>query len=130
MSFFVPSLTFLQSVDVLGVHSEQQAFVMEHADEEVYVVGSVAAWIQSLGQREERLRVIGEVVDVENGFWVRDVVLLQVCVKTCSWSSENAEVQTWYTFKYLFKLRKSAPIWSWIRLTKHVYTVVTLNNIQ
>lgn len=67
---------------------------MKHADEVVYVVGSVAARIQGLGQGEERLRVVGEVVNVENSFWVRDVVLLQVGVKTCSWSSENVEVQT------------------------------------
>lgn len=95
--FFVPcevSLTFLQSVNILGVHSEQQAFVVEHADEVVYVVGSVAARIQSFGQGEERLRVVGEVVDVENSFWIRDVVLLQVGVKTCSWSS--AKVQTFW----------------------------------
>lgn len=83
------SLTFLQPIDVLRVHSQQQAFVMEHADEVVYVVGPVAARIQSLGQGEERLRVVGEVVNVENSFWVRDVVPLQVSVKTRSWSSEK-----------------------------------------
>lgn len=55
------SLTFLQSVNVLRVHSEQQAFVMKHANEIVYVVGSMAARIQSFSQGEERLRVIGEV---------------------------------------------------------------------
>lgn len=87
------SLTFLQSVDVLGVHSEQQSFVMKHADEVVYVVWMVAAGIQSLGQGEEGLRVVGEVVNVENSFWVRDVVLLQVGVKTGSWSSGNVEIQ-------------------------------------
>lgn len=95
--FLVPfkiSLTFLQSINVLGVHSQQQPFVMKHADEVVYVVGSVAARIQSLGQGEERLRVVGEVVNVENSFRVRDVVLLQVGVKTCSWSSENVDVLT------------------------------------
>lgn len=69
-------LTFLQPVNVLGVHSEQQALVMQHADEIVDVVGPVGARVQLLGQGEERLRVVGEVVDVENGFWVRDVVLL------------------------------------------------------
>lgn len=60
---------------------------MKHADEVVYVVGSVSARIESLGQGEERLWVVGEVVNVENGFWVRDVVFLQVSIKTCSWSS-------------------------------------------
>lgn len=85
------SLTFLQPVDVLGVHSEQQAFVMKHAEKVVDVVWPVAARIQSLGQGEERLRVVGEVINVENSFWVRDVVLLQVGVKTGSWSSDNGD---------------------------------------
>lgn len=67
---------------------------MEHTDEVVDVVGPVAARIQSLGQREERLRVIGEVVNVEDSFWVRDVVLLQVSVKACSRSSEKGQFDT------------------------------------
>lgn len=62
---------------------------MKHADEVVYVVGAVDAGIQSLGQGEERLRVVGEVVNVEDGFWVREVVFLHVGVKTCSWSPEE-----------------------------------------
>lgn len=60
---------------------------MQHVDEVVDVVGPVAAGIQRLGQREEGLRVIGEVVDVEDGLWVRDAVLLQVGVESRSWSS-------------------------------------------
>lgn len=63
--------------------------MVKHADEVMDVVGSVDPGVQSLGQREERLRVVGEVFDVENGFWVRDVVLLQVGVETCSWSPER-----------------------------------------
>ena len=66
---------------------------MKHADEVVYVVWSVAAGIQSLSQGEERLWVVGEVVDVEHSFWVWDVVLLQVGVKTCSWSSDGVHVE-------------------------------------
>lgn len=62
---------------------------MQHVDEVVDVVGPVPARIQLLGQREERLRVVREVVDVENSFWVRDVVLLHVGIKTCSWSSDD-----------------------------------------
>lgn len=68
--------------------------MVEHTDEVVDVVGPVAAGIQSLGQREERLRVIGEVVNVENSFWVRDAVLLQVSVKACSRSSEKGQFDT------------------------------------
>lgn len=89
MSLDVDSLTFLQPVDVLRVHSAQQTLVVEHSDEVVYVVGPVTAGVQSLGQREERLRVVGEVVNVENGFWVRDVELLQVGIETRSWSPEG-----------------------------------------
>lgn len=63
--------------------------MVKHADEVVYVVGSVSARIESFGQGEERLWVIGEVVDVEDGFRVGDVVLLQVSIKTCPWSSGN-----------------------------------------
>lgn len=69
---------------------------MKHADKVVNVVGSMAARIQSLGQGEKRLGVIGEVVNVENGLWVREAVLLQVGIETCSWSpKEKTEVQRW-----------------------------------
>lgn len=87
-------LTLLQPVDVLRVHAQQQAFVMEHADEVVDVVGPVAAGIQSLGQGEERQRVGGEVVDVEDGLRVGDVVLLQVGIQARSRSSEQQRSKT------------------------------------
>lgn len=61
---------------------------MQRADEVVDVVGPVAAGIQRLGQREEGLRVVGEVVDVEDGLWVGNAVLLQVGVESRSWSSD------------------------------------------
>lgn len=74
--------------------------MVEHADEVVDVVGTVAARIQSLGQGEERLGVVGEVVDVENGLRVRDVVLLQVGVETCSWSpGTNMELSLRHVMK-------------------------------
>lgn len=84
-----PSLTLLQAVDVLRVHAQQQAFVVEHADEVVDVVGPVASRIQSLGQGEERQRVVGEEVDVEDGLWVGNVVLLQVGIQARSRSPER-----------------------------------------
>lgn len=62
---------------------------MKHTDEVVDVVGPVATRVQSFGQGEERLGVIGEEVYVENGLRVRDVVLLQVCVKARSWGSRG-----------------------------------------
>lgn len=83
------SLTLLQAVDVLRVHAQQQAFVVEHADEVVDVVGPVASRIQSLGQGEEWQWVVGEEVDVEDGLWVGNIVLLQVSVQARSWSPEQ-----------------------------------------
>ena len=59
---------------------------MQHADEVVHIVRLVVARVQLLGQGEERSRVIGEVVDIEDGLWVRDVVLFQVGVQTSAWS--------------------------------------------
>lgn len=82
------SLTLLQPVDVLRVHAQQQALVVQHADEVVDVVGPVAPGVERLGQGEERLRVVGEVVDVEDGLRVGNVVLLQVGVQARSRSSE------------------------------------------
>lgn len=70
--------TFLQAIDVLGVHAEQQAFLVQHTDKVMDVVGPVSARVQLFGQREERTRVIGEVVDIEDGFGVGNVVLFQV----------------------------------------------------
>lgn len=63
--------------------------MVEHADEVVDVVGPVASRIQSLGQGEERQRVVGEEVDVEDGLWVGNIVLLQVGIQACSWSPEQ-----------------------------------------
>lgn len=71
---------------------------MEHADEVVYVVWTMAAGIQSLSQGEERLGVVGEVVNVENGLRIWDVILLQVGIETRSWSPENN------TFCFLWKI--------------------------
>lgn len=67
--------------------------MVQHADEVVYIIGTMAARIKGLGQGEEWLRVVGKVINVENGFWVRDVILLQVGIKACSRSPENTEVQ-------------------------------------
>lgn len=78
-------LTALQAVNVLGVQAQQQALLMQHADEVVHVVGPVVAWVQLLGQGEEWTRVIGEIVDIEDGLWVREVVLFQVGIQTSPW---------------------------------------------
>lgn len=63
--------------------------MVEHADEVVDVVGPVASRIQSLGQGEEWQRVVGEEVDVEDGLWVGNIVLLQVGIEARSWSPEQ-----------------------------------------
>lgn len=78
-------LTALQAVNVLGVQAQQQALLMQHADEVVHVVGPVVARVQLLGQGEEWTRVIGEIVDIEDGLWVREVVLFQVGIQTSPW---------------------------------------------
>jgi len=89
-SVFSPlTLTFLQAVDVLGVDAQQEALVVEHADEVMDVVGPVAAGVELLGQREEGFRVVREVVDVEHRLGVRKVVALQVRIQSCPWRSES-----------------------------------------
>lgn len=67
---------------------------MQRADEVVDVVGPVAAGVQLLGQGEERLWVVGEVVNVENGLRIRDVIPLQVRIQACGWGSGGGTEQT------------------------------------
>lgn len=81
-------LTLLQSVDVLSVHAEQQILLMQHADEIMDVIRTMVARVQLLGQRKERTRVFGEVIDVEDGFGIRNVVLFQICIQTRAWGPE------------------------------------------
>lgn len=47
----------------------------------------MAARKQSFSKREEGLWVVREIVDVENRLWVRQIILLQVVIKSCPWSS-------------------------------------------
>ena len=47
-------------------------------------------WIQFLGQSEERLCVAFKVVNIKDGLWVGDLVLLQVVIKTSARGSETA----------------------------------------
>lgn len=65
--------------------------MVQHADEVVDVVGSVTAGINHLGKRKERLRVVGEIVHVENGFRVGNVVCFQVGVEARPWSSDRRQ---------------------------------------
>lgn len=102
------ALTFLQAVDVLRVRAQQQALEVQRADEVVDVVGPVAAGIQRLGQREEGLRVVGEVVDVEDGLWVGNAVLLQVGVESRSWSPDAVKHSDAHTSGLTGKIWRSA----------------------
>jgi len=69
---------------------------MQQSDKVMYVVGPVFSWrIQLLGKREERFRVDMEEVDIEDGFRVGDVVLLQVVIETSAWrpATEDKVIQ-------------------------------------
>lgn len=45
------------------------------------IVGSVVARVQLLGQHEEWLRVVEKIAKLKDGFWVRNVILLEVAVE-------------------------------------------------
>lgn len=75
-------LTSLQAVDILRVHSEELALVMKEPYEIVCEVGLVVAWVQLFGQGKERVGVVMEVVDLEDGFCVRKIILLEVVIET------------------------------------------------
>ena len=78
----VDPLTSLQAVDILRVHSEELALVMKQTYEIVCEVGLVVAWVQLFGQGKERVGVVMEVVDLEDGFCVRKIILLEVVIET------------------------------------------------
>lgn len=58
---------------------------MQESQEIVGVVGSVVARVELLSQSEKGLRVGKEIHQLEDGFWVRDVVLLKVTVEAAPW---------------------------------------------
>lgn len=82
MVTLVDPLTSLQAVDILRVHSEELALVMKQTYEIVCEVGLVVAWVQLFGQGKERVGVVMEVVDLEDGFCVRKIILLEVVIET------------------------------------------------
>lgn len=49
----------------------------------------MSARVQLFSQREERTRVIREVVDIKDGFGVGNVVLFQVGIQASAWSSDG-----------------------------------------
>jgi len=45
----------------------------------------VVPWIQLLGQSEEGSRVVMEIVHLEYGLCIRQVILLEVVIETTPW---------------------------------------------
>lgn len=75
-------LTSFQAVDVLGVHSKKQAFLVKQSDEVMSLVRPVlAARVELFRQFEKRTGILVEKVNVEHGGRVRDIVPLQVVVQ-------------------------------------------------
>ena len=50
-------------------------------------IGLVVPWIELLGQGEERQWVVMEVVDLEYGLCIRQVIPLEVVIETTPWGS-------------------------------------------
>lgn len=73
-------LTSLQPINVLCVQTQKELFVKQKAEEVVGIVGPVVAWVQLLGQHEEGLRIVEEIAKLKDGFWVRNIILLEVMV--------------------------------------------------
>lgn len=83
------NITSLQSVDVLRVHPEELALLVEQAHKVMAQVGLIVSRIQLLGQSEERIWVVVEEFNFKYGLSVGEVVLLQVVVKSAAWRSEG-----------------------------------------
>lgn len=81
-------------------------------DEVVDVVGSVAAWVQLLGQGEEGPRVVGEVLDVEDGLRVGDVVLGQVGIQPCARGPSGREDRNTNWSETKTRARESEQVYS------------------
>ena len=84
----------LQPIDVLRVVSQQELLGIEQLDE---IVGG--GWFGALHRRkelvgdvEEGARIVEEVVEREDGRWVRQVVLVQSAVETEGVAAEVGNV--------------------------------------
>lgn len=72
----------LEAVDILAHDAQQPPMLVQRANEHVCRRRSVHAGIQLLGQHEKWRRVTAEVVQLEHGGRVRQIVLLQVRIET------------------------------------------------
>lgn len=97
----VTRLTSFQAVDVLRVHPEKLALLVEQPDKVMGHVGLVVSWIQLFGQGKEGIRVMVEKADLKYGLSVGEVILLQVVVETAAWRPVRDTCQprevTWYS---------------------------------
>lgn len=65
----------VERIDVLREHAEELALLVEEAEEVVREGGVEVAGVQLLGEGKEGLRGGLEVADLEDGFWVGELVL-------------------------------------------------------
>lgn len=78
----IDSGLFLQVIDVLSHVLEQDSLIMEQLDEVVGWCCVVVCQIEVLHKLIERFRFLDEVIQSEDGLWVRQIILLQVVVET------------------------------------------------
>lgn len=85
----------LERVDVLRVVPVQRALELEQLDEVVARRRLERARVQFLSQREERFGVLVEVVQLEDGARMRQVVLLQVVVQPRFGGAKVRDAGSW-----------------------------------
>lgn len=72
----------------MSIRSKQSSFLVQE-DVQIMSDGRLKGTrIELFGQHAERLRVVSEIVDAEDGLWVRQIILLQIVVETRARSTE------------------------------------------
>jgi hypothetical protein len=85
--FFDPGEPF-ERVDILRPEPVQDALVLQESKKVVRRCRLEVARVQFFRQRVERFRMVFEIVDIEYGFGVRQVVLRQIVVEPCPGRAE------------------------------------------
>lgn len=67
---------------------EQQTLLLEEVDERVGDGWAVFPWVQLLGECVEGQWILAEEGELEDGFGVREVQALEVCVQARLWGAE------------------------------------------